>query len=69
MDARMPEMNGLEATRLIKAKWPQIKIIILSMYLDFEGEALSTGADAFILKSDLPEKLRKTLAEVMDKKA
>ena len=65
MDARMPKMNGLEATRLIKAKWQQIKIIVLSMYPDLKAEALAAGADAFVSKSDPPEKLRKTLADVM----
>jgi YesN/AraC family two-component response regulator len=65
MDARMPKMNGLEALRRIKAKWPQIRIIVLSMYPDFKTEALAAGADAFINKSDPPEKLRKTLADVI----
>ena len=67
MDARMPGMNGIEATRQIKAKQPQIKIIVLSMYPEFEIEALSAGADAFVSKSDLPDKLRKTLIDVVDK--
>jgi CheY-like chemotaxis protein len=65
MDARMPKMNGLEAVRLIKAKWQPIKIIVLSMYPDFKAEALAAGADAFVSKSDPPEKLRKTLTDVM----
>lgn len=65
MDARMPKMNGLEATRLIKSKWPQIKVIILSMYTDFESQALSAGADSFVSKSDPPDKLRKTLMNLI----
>lgn len=64
MDARMPGMNGLEATRLIKATRPQIKIIMLSMYPELKAEALSAGADAFVSKSDLPDELRKTLNDV-----
>jgi CheY-like chemotaxis protein len=67
MDARMPTMGGLEATRFIKAKWPQIKIILISIYPDYQGIALASGADAFVCKSDPPERLRKTLAEVMQK--
>jgi CheY-like chemotaxis protein len=65
MDARMPKMSGLEATRLIKAKWPQIKIIVLSVFMDYQALALAAGADAFVSKSDPPEVLRKTLVNVM----
>ena len=67
MDARMPTMGGLEATRLIKAKWPQIKIIILSLYSDYKQLAQEAGADAFVSKSDSPEMLRKMIADVMNK--
>jgi CheY-like chemotaxis protein len=69
MDARMPAMGGLEATRLIKAKWPQIKVILISIYPDYQAVALTAGADAFVCKSDPPERLRKTLAELMQKKS
>ena len=64
MDARMPSMSGLEATRKIKAKWPAIKIIILSVFMDYQALALEAGADAFISKSDSPEKLREILKEI-----
>jgi DNA-binding NarL/FixJ family response regulator len=68
MDARMPGINGFDATRLIKARWPQIKIMILSMYPEFQAEALAAGADSFVSKSDLPDELRKTLIDVTGKK-
>jgi YesN/AraC family two-component response regulator len=68
MDVRMPEMDGLEATRQIKAKWPQVKIVALSMYADYAAEALAAGADAFICKGESPEKLLATLgAAVADR--
>jgi YesN/AraC family two-component response regulator len=50
MDARMPVMDGLEATRIIKKNWPQIKIVLITMYPDYQAEALSAGADAFLVK-------------------
>jgi len=50
MDMRMPVMDGLEATKIIKARWPQIKIIILTMYPDHRKDVLSAGADAFLMK-------------------
>lgn len=50
MDMRMPVMDGLEATKIIKARWPQIKIVILSMYADCQSDVLSAGADSFLAK-------------------
>ena len=50
MDARMPEMNGLEATRLIKNRWPEIKIVVLTLYAAYRAEAMAAGADTFLIK-------------------
>jgi len=64
MDVRMPEMDGLLATRLIKTRWPQVKVILLSMYTEYLDEALAAGADAFVSKGEPPERLLATLATV-----
>ena len=65
MDVRMPGMDGLEATRLIKGRWPQVKVIVLSLYAAYQDEALSQGADAFLVKGrpvkDLLDILRNLL--------
>jgi DNA-binding NarL/FixJ family response regulator len=50
MDIRMPVMDGLEATKIIKKNWYHIKIVILTMYPDCQTEAMSAGADAFLAK-------------------
>ena len=50
MDIRMPVMDGLDATKAIKARWPQIKIVLLTMYPEYQTEALAAGADAFLMK-------------------
>jgi len=50
MDVEMPIMNGLEATKVIKSKWSQIKIIVLTMYADYREKAFNAGADAFLIK-------------------
>jgi DNA-binding NarL/FixJ family response regulator len=50
MDMQMPVMNGIEATKIIKKNWPQIKIVVLTMYADYRSEALAAGADAFLVK-------------------
>jgi CheY-like chemotaxis protein len=65
MDIRMPQMDGLEATRRIKAKWPQVKIIVLSVYTEHTAEALAAGADAFVCKCEPPESLLKALEQAV----
>lgn len=52
MDIRMPIMNGIEATKLVKEKYPEIKIIILTTFNEDEYifEGLRCGADGYILK-------------------
>jgi DNA-binding NarL/FixJ family response regulator len=64
MDVRMPNMDGLEATRLIKKRWPQVKVIVLSMYAEYMDEALAAGADGFVSKGAPPKKLLATLETV-----
>lgn len=66
MDVRMPEMDGLEATRIVKARWPQVKVILLSMYGEYASDAPATGAHAFINKADAPVKLLATLAALTE---
>lgn len=50
MDAYMPKMNGLEATRIIKKKWRNIRVVILTLHDNIREEALAAGADAFLVK-------------------
>jgi DNA-binding NarL/FixJ family response regulator len=61
MDSRMPGMDGLEATRRIKASHPQVKIILLSADLDQMPTALAVGADSFVCRCEPPEKLLTTI--------
>jgi two-component system NarL family response regulator len=64
MDVCMTEMDGLQATRTIKALWPHIKVIVLSMYGDYEAQALAAGADAFVNKGEPPARLLQALDTV-----
>lgn len=57
MDACMPGIGGVEATRLIKRKWPQVKVVMLTMYPDTRPAALDAGVDAYLLKGCLAETL------------
>jgi DNA-binding NarL/FixJ family response regulator len=63
IDARMPVMDGLEATRLIKDRWPGIKIIVLTMYPAYRVEALAAGADAVLVKGCPPEALLEAILD------
>ena len=67
MDVRMPEMNGLEATRIIRKRWPdsELAIIAVTAYA-LEGDrekCLEAGMDGYISKpvriEDLAEQLNK----------
>jgi len=57
MDAFMPVMNGLEATRIIKNSWEGIRVVILTLHNNIREEALAAGADAFLVKGCSPDDL------------
>ena len=61
IDAWMPGMDGLEATRFIKKNWPEVRVVMLTMYPDQRTAALDAGADAFLLKGCHAETLIETI--------
>lgn len=64
MDAQMPEMSGVEATRLLKQQMPDIKILFLAVHNGFIKEAMSAGADATLMKDTDRESLISTIREL-----
>jgi DNA-binding NarL/FixJ family response regulator len=64
MDARMPGMDGLQATQCIKARWPQVAVVMLTMYSEYEATARAAGVDAFIEKTEPADHLLATLLAV-----
>ncbi len=59
MDLKMPGTNGIEATRQIRAKFPSIKILVLTTYDDDEWvfDAIRAGASGYLLKDTSREKI------------
>ncbi len=70
LDIAMPELNGLEAAARIKKDYPDVEIIILSMYLDEEYvvQALNAGASGYLLKDSAPNELKIALNTVVQGK-
>ena len=67
MDIEMPIVNGIEATERIKQKYPQIKIIMLTVFDDDENifKAIQAGADGYLLKEVNAQDLYNGLHETM----
>lgn len=65
MDARMPGLGGIEATRQIRVVCPAAKVLVVSSYNfpAMRAAALQAGACEFIAKDDLTQ-LQRTLAEI-----
>ena len=61
MDVRMPVMDGLEATRRIKAQWPGVSIVVLTLYNTYRAQALAAGASAFMVKGGPSEDLLRAI--------
>jgi DNA-binding NarL/FixJ family response regulator len=67
MDIKMPVVNGIEATRKVLAKYPEIKIIALTMFeeISYFNEMIDAGASGFLLKKTTSEELEKAISMVL----
>ncbi|WP_028291633.1 response regulator transcription factor [uncultured Olleya sp.] len=68
-DLKMPELNGVEVTKLIKKEFPNIKVIALTSYFSkpFILNMISIGAVAYLAKNSTPTLMIKTIKEVAAK--
>lgn len=66
LDVSMPDGNGIDLCPKIKAKYPQIKILMLTSYGELATitRALDAGADGYVLKSSMPEELIEGISTV-----
>jgi pilus assembly protein CpaE len=66
VDLAMPRMNGLEVTRQLKARRPEVLIVIITVHDDeaYRRTALAAGAEAFLVKKTLGVDLWPTLRRV-----
>jgi DNA-binding NarL/FixJ family response regulator len=71
MDLKMPGMNGIEATREIRKKYPNIKILVLTTYDDDEWvfDAIRAGASGYLLKDTSRQKIIEAIRGTMEGKA
>lgn len=68
MDIDMPKLNGIETTALVKQKFPQIKIIVLTVFDDDENifNAIQAGADGYLLKDTEPKTLFDAIQQTLE---
>jgi DNA-binding NarL/FixJ family response regulator len=67
MDIEMPKMNGIKATEIIKSKYPQIKIVMITVYDNDDNifNAIKAGADGYLLKETKAEKIYEAIGETL----
>jgi two-component system, NarL family, response regulator DegU len=65
LDAQMPGINGVEATRRIKSLRPEVKVILMTMYPDYRLKAIEAGADTFLSKGLPPENVLAVLRGIV----
>ena len=68
MDIRMPDMDGLEATRRIKAEQPSVSVLIVTTYEnpDYLFEAVKAGAAGYVLKDAAKKELVSAVRKILD---
>lgn len=68
MDIEMPVMNGIKATEIIKSKFPQIKIVMITVFDndDHVFNAIKAGADGYLLKKTKGDKIYEAILETLN---
>ncbi len=68
MDLKMPVKDGIETTKYLNKHYPQIRILILTMFEDerFVGHLMDSGANGYLLKSTEPAEIKQAIMSVME---
>ncbi|MCG2612566.1 response regulator transcription factor [Flavobacterium sp. SM15] len=69
MDLKMPNLNGVEATKIIQSNFSEIKVIVLTSYDtdSFIANMINVGASSYLVKNSTPKEMIDTVNEVFDK--
>ena len=67
MDVALPELNGIEATRQLAKRAPNVHVLMLTMHADdvYVRQALKAGASGYLSKDSAPEELMKAVTQVL----
>jgi DNA-binding NarL/FixJ family response regulator len=66
LDITMPDLSGIEATRVIKRDYPGVKVLILTMHKkrEYLNDALTAGVDGYLLKEDAAKELLSAIKRI-----
>jgi DNA-binding NarL/FixJ family response regulator len=69
MDLRMPQKDGIETTKIVSKQFPNMFVLVLSMYEDerFVSHLMENGANGYLLKNAEPQEIRKAIMDVFEK--
>ncbi len=67
MDAQLPRMDGLEATRILRQRRPNVCIVLMGVYEQARAGAMAAGADEFVTKDCGCDAIRRTIHRLVPK--
>ncbi len=70
LDISMPQVSGIELTEILKKRYPDLKILVLTMHknIRFLRRAIAAGADGYLVKSDTEQEILSAIAKIRDGK-